>query len=50
MEATFQDKQIPPSKDAERREENVKRGLKGEQQIGGDAGRQQIGSKDPKGM
>ena len=47
MEATFNDKTAPPSQDAQRREENAARAVKGEEQIGGSAGRQQIGTKDP---
>lgn len=49
MEATFQDKQVPPSQDGERRVENAKRAEKGEPQVGGDAGRQQVASQDPSG-
>lgn len=49
MESTFNDKQVPPSQDEQRRLDNAVRSEKGEQQIGGEAGRQQVGSKDPSG-
>ncbi|PWN37844.1 uncharacterized protein FA14DRAFT_117270 [Meira miltonrushii] len=47
MEATFNDKQVPPSQDDQRRLDNAVRAEKGEEQVGGEAGRQQVGSKDP---
>lgn len=50
MEATFNDKQVPPTQDEQRRLDNAVRAEKGEQQVGGEAGRQQVGSTDPSGM
>lgn len=48
MESTFNDKK-PALSDDERRVENAKRAEKGEPQVGGAAGREQVASKDPSG-
>lgn len=49
MESTFQDKQTHPDNDEQRRVDNAIRAEKGEPQVGGAAGRQQVASKDPAG-
>lgn len=49
MQTTFEDKAQHPSEDEQRRLDNAVRAEKGEPQIGGSAGRQQVASKDVSG-
>jgi hypothetical protein len=49
MQTTFDDTKPSPADDLKRREENAMRATKGEPQVGGEAGRQQVASKDASG-
>ncbi|UZJ53087.1 hypothetical protein CBS101457_002407 [Exobasidium rhododendri] len=47
MQTTFDDKVGNPADDQDRRVDNTVKATKGEEQVGGAAGRQQAASKDP---
>lgn len=49
MQTTFNDKQEDPQNDEQRRLDNAARANKGEAQVGGSAGRQQVADKNPAG-
>ena len=49
MQTTFDDKQGNPQDDEQRRLDNAARANKGEAQVGGSAGRQQVADKNPAG-
>lgn len=49
MQTTFEEKVPHPDEDAQRRVDNAVRAEKGESQIGGSAGRQQVASKEVSG-
>jgi hypothetical protein len=49
MQTTFEDKLPHPDEDAQRRVDNAVKAEKGEAQIGGSAGRQQVANKEREG-